>query len=546
MPPPVDVRGRPAAPGVASGSLYHLQEEQVEQAPGGDAASEVEDLLTAVTSAAADLTRMAQDLDQDSADIIEFQIAMLEDDVLRAPALAAIEVGQTATEAWRVALAEQIAEYEASDEDYFRARVVDLIDIRDRVTRHLSGTVAKPLPAGAVVVSEDLTPTRFLESDWTAGGGLALTAGSTSSHVAILARARGVPMVVGLGDLDLNGHRQAIVDGDLGRLVLSPDPEVQAYYRRVTADAAQRHARESRFLHKPGRSRDGEAVQVQLNIMDPSELDGLEPDTCDGIGLMRSEFLFRDGAALPDEETQFRAYRRLLDWAGGKPVTVRTLDVGGDKPIAGLTPDGEANSFLGLRGVRLSLARPEVFKVQLRALARAATAGNLKVMLPMVTVPEELRQVHDMFQSVCAELEGEGVDYALPPLGIMVEVPAVAAAPDLFAEAAFFSIGSNDLTQYVTASARDNPAVDALCDPAHPAVLKLMRGVLDFGQHSGVEVSVCGDMAAESRFVPLLLGLGLRRFSVAPTALARIKATIAGTEVLDCNPADGGASRRHA
>jgi phosphotransferase system enzyme I (PtsI) len=471
---------------------------------------------------------------------------MLEDDVLRAPALAAIEVGQTATEAWRVALAEQIAEYEASSEDYFRARVADLIDMRDRVIRHLSGTVTEPLPAGAVVVADDLTPSRFLEADWTAGGGLALAAGSASSHVAILARARGVPMVVGLGDLDLNGHQQAIVDGDQGRLVLSPDAEVQAYYRRAAAVAAQRHARESRFLHQPGRSRDGESVQVQLNIMHPSELGGLEPDTCDGIGLMRSEFLFRDGAALPDEETQYRAYRRLLDWAGDKPVTVRTLDAGGDKPIAGLTPEGEANSFLGLRGVRLSLARPDVFKIQLRALARAATAGNLKVMLPMVTVPQELGQVREMFQSVCAELKGEGVDAALPPLGIMVEVPAVAAAPDLFAEAAFFSIGSNDLTQYVTASARDNPAVDALCDPAHPAVLKLMGEVIDFGRYSGLEVSLCGDMAAEPRFLPLLLGLGLRRFSVAPTALARIKATIAETEVADCSPTDGQATRRHA
>jgi len=242
---------------------------------------------------------------------------------------------------------------------------------------------------------------------------------------------------------------------------------------------------------------------------------------------MRSEFLFRDGAPLPDEETQYRAYRRFLEWAGGKPVTIRTLDIGGDKPIAGLTPEGEANPFLGLRGVRLTLAREEVFRTQLNALLRAAVHGNLKIMLPMVTVPNEIAQSAALLRACQAELSARGVPCAIPPLGIMVEVPAVAVAPALFGAAQFFSIGSNDLTQYVTASSRDDARVAALNDPSHPAVLRLIAGVVLHAQQTGRHVSLCGDMASEPRHLDALLDAGLTSLSVAPARLAAIKAAIA-------------------
>jgi phosphotransferase system enzyme I (PtsI) len=242
---------------------------------------------------------------------------------------------------------------------------------------------------------------------------------------------------------------------------------------------------------------------------------------------MRSEFLFRDGAPLPDEETQYRAYRRFLEWADGKPVTIRTLDIGGDKPIRGLTPEGETNPFLGLRGVRLTLAHEQVFRTQLRALARAAVHGNLKVMIPMVTVPAELARSAALFAACVAEFDAAGMPCRLPPLGIMVEVPAVAVAPELFADAHFFSIGSNDLTQYVTASSRDDARVAALNDPGHPAVLRLIEQVAGYGQRSGVPVSLCGDMASDPRHLEALLAAGLTSLSVAPARLARVKAAIA-------------------
>jgi phosphotransferase system enzyme I (PtsI) len=246
---------------------------------------------------------------------------------------------------------------------------------------------------------------------------------------------------------------------------------------------------------------------------------------------MRTEFLFRNGRRLPDEEEQYRAYRRLLEWAGDKPVTVRTLDAGGDKPIAGLTPENETNSFLGVRGLRLSLARPDVFRVQLRALGRSAVHGNLRVMWPMVTVPEEFTAAAALLDDELALMRGQGIACARPPLGMMIEVPYPALLPELFPMAAFFSIGSNDLTQYLAAASRDNPAVASLADSAYPAVAIVIARLADFCAKSRIELSICGDLASDIEKVPDLLAQGLRSLSVAPAALARVKAAVCRSRV---------------
>ena len=242
---------------------------------------------------------------------------------------------------------------------------------------------------------------------------------------------------------------------------------------------------------------------------------------------MRSEFLFADGKPLPGEEQQYRAYRRFLEWAEGRPVTIRTLDIGGDKPIAGLTAADERNPFLGLRGVRLTLQRRDVFRIQLRALARAAVHGRLKVVIPMVTIPEELSATASLLDECLEELQRDGVLCARPSLGIMVEVPAVAVCPELFAKADFFSIGSNDLTQYVTASSRDAPAVAALNDAANPAVAKLIASVARYGRDNAIPVSLCGDMASDPAHLASLLDAGLVSLSVAPARIARVKRALA-------------------
>jgi len=438
-------------------------------------------------------------------------------------------VGITADHAWRLALDVEIAGYRAAEDEYFRARAADIVDIRDRVLAHLSGVdMVARIAGGSIVAADDITPSAFLAADWSHGGAIALAAGSPSSHVAMLARARGAPMVVGLGPLSWNGQPPALalVDGDAGSVIFDPEPEtLRLFEQRMVAANAALAAAEAASL-APAYTADGRRIAVLLNIAAPEDLAGLDPAICDGIGLVRTEFLFEASHGLPDEDTQYAVYRRILEWAQGRPVTIRTLDAGGDKPIPGLTVDGESNPFLGLRGIRLSLARPEVFRVQLRALARAAVHGLLKVMLPMIAVPSELDRTGVMLDAEVAALKAEGIACARPPLGIMIEVPAAALCAEDFG-AAFYSIGSNDLTQYTMAAARDIGAVADLNDAGNPAVLALIVRTVEAARKRSVEVSLCGDAAADTRLTTALLATGLRTLSVAPLTVARLKTAIA-------------------
>jgi len=527
MPRPLELTGHGASPGVATGPLCWLDLPERTVRVAGDPAFEAAALIEAIERSIADLATLTEAAAEDAAGMIAFQIAMLEDDALREPALASIAAGEAADAAWTSELGLQMVEYHTAEDEYFRARASDLKDIRDRVLRHLTGSAEEERPTGAILAGEDVSPTLFLETDWSQGGGIVLTGGSINSHVAILARARGVPMVVGVGPVEPDGHLEAIVNGTRGHVVLSPDEA--ARLRGDEEGLAERAAAEAAriYLDRSAATVDGVAIRVLINVAGPADVEAVDPATCDGIGLMRTEFLFRDGEAFPDEDTQYQAYRRLLEWAGEKPVTVRTLDIGGDKPIRGLTVEGEANTFLGVRGLRLSLRRPDVFRVQLRALARAAAHGNLKVMWPMVTAPDELEIARRLFEEELAGLHARGVEARRPPLGMMVEVPAPAITPERFAAAEFFSIGSNDLTQYVAAASRDSADLSRLGSESFPAVLRLIEGLAAFGRKGGIEVSICGDLAGDPSAIPALLRAGLRSLSVAPAALARVKASIA-------------------
>lgn len=488
-------------------------------------------LRAAITAAVEDIAELAATATDDAADILEFQIAMLEDESLSEPAFATIAGGAAADAAWRTVLDAQIADYAASDDDYFRARIADLSDMRDRVSRHLRGEAAIAVPAGAILLGDDLTPSLFLSQDWSKGGAIALSKGSASSHVAMLARMRRVPMVVGLGMEfgDVRPGATVIVDAESGRIVIDPDAGTRSELEMRRQQAEVELAAAETYRLKPGCTSDGTAIKVLINIAGLSDLEGLDPAICDGIGLVRTEFLFRQDGDLPDEAEQYDIYRRMVIWAQGRPVTIRTLDAGGDKPIAGLTI-AESNPFLGLRGLRLSLSRPEVFRIQLRALCRAAVHGNLKIMLPMVSVPGELETARRHLREVVAELQAAGTAHLMPPFGIMVEVPSTALTPERFA-ADFYSIGSNDLTQYTLAAARDLDSVAGLGDAGDPAVQKLIANTAAYGHRSGIEVSLCGDAAAEPHLVPILLQSGLRVLSVAANAIGRVKAAIATTKL---------------
>lgn len=524
---PVELKGKPASDGIFAGPVFFLNAAEVRRHASDNPDVERQAFDGAVVAAIASLAALVETAEGEGAEMLAFQIALLEDDALLEPARSLIAQGKPADAAWRKTVDAEIVGYEMSDDDYFRARAADLKDMRDRILRQLSGEGAHRVQTGAILIGDDVPPSLFLEADWSKGGAIALRQGSPSSHVAILARARGVPMVVGLGDIVRNGHAEAVIDGAEGLLVLSPDVPQKELWSKKAAELAVRREFEARFLGQPARLKDGAPVELLINVAGPEELDVLDPGHCDGIGLMRSEFLFRDGKPLPDEEMQYRAYRRFLEWAGGKPVTIRTLDIGGDKPVKGLTPEGERNPFLGLRGVRLTLDRKDVFTTQLRALARAALHGHLKIMVPMITLASEFEATVKLLDQVMADLAREGIAAKRPPLGIMVEVPAVAIAPELLAKAAFFSIGSNDLTQYVMAAARDETSVASLGDPAHPAVLSLIGNVARYGRDNGIPVSLCGDMASEPRHLSALIAAGLRTLSVTPVSIGRVKAALA-------------------
>jgi phosphotransferase system enzyme I (PtsI) len=450
---------------------------------------------------------------------------MLQDPVLTEPAFAAMAAQVPPEQAWADAMELQIREYDSADDSYFRARASDLRDMRDRVSRILSGEAIIPVPPGSIVIATDLPPSRFLEMSWE-GGGIALTGGSASSHVAMLARARGVPMLIGLDPGLPPGSGEALLDADNGMLITSPDAKTLADFEARQRKLASARRGTEDHLAFPAVTAGGERVQVMINVADGGELGHLNPACCDGVGLVRTELLLRGKNDLMDEAKQYEEYCRITRWAEGRPVTVRLLDAGADKPIAGYTVDAESNPFLGLRGVRLSLLHRQVLSTQLRALARAAALRPLQIMVPMVTCPDELDQVRQMLDDAVESLRNEGLDCVRPALGMMVEVPAAALTCDLF-QTDFFSIGSNDLIQYVTAASRDSRPLAALQDPLQPAMLRIMREVVKYADAHAIPVSLCGDMAGDPRCVPALLGIGLRRLSVAPAALAGVKAAIA-------------------
>jgi phosphotransferase system enzyme I (PtsI) len=522
--------GMTAAPGFARGPFVRADQGQVSFRMPGSSHQEESALRAALAATNGQIAALASAIGGDAAEILEFQLALLDDESLLEPIFAAIAGGVSADRAWSQVLAEQIADYQAAPDEYLQARASDLADLRDRVLAALNGgadTLGK-IPAGAVVCAEDLPPSRFLEIDWSAGGGLALLKGSATSHVAMLARARGVPMIVQLGELP-EKQAMALLDGEQGTLELDPPASrIAAFETRRAADARDTAAAR-RLLAGPPVAWRRETVRLHINVQSLADLSHPDAHYADGIGLMRTEFLFDDPTGLPDEETQFRIYESVLRWAGERPVTIRTVDAGGDKPIRGFTEDGEANPFLGVRGLRLCLRHPQIFAVQLRALARAAMHGNLKVMFPMVTVPAEFSAARDLFLRVVDELQATGVAAGLPELGIMVEVPAAALTIEDF-PASFFSIGSNDLAQYVTACDRTNGALGALIDPLNPGVLELIRRTAEHGRRRGISVSLCGDMAGDPRCAAALLQCGLRELSMPAPSLSRIKQAIAALD----------------
>jgi phosphoenolpyruvate-protein phosphotransferase (PTS system enzyme I) len=523
MAAPREVEGQSASAGIACGPA-HIAVDQAQQfPPHRSVAIERQNLTRAVQVAAAELEALISRSDADSAEILDFQIEMLLDEEILELAFARIGTGDSAALAWAGGLDAYIADIEMSEDRVFSARAADVLDIRTRVLAVLSGRPVADFPDGSIFIAKDIAPSLFLAHDWSRGGGIALTGGSTVSHVALLARAKAVPMVVGLDELSAEPGEMILVDGTRGRAVVNPPDGAGPTEHTPKSQPADElpEATINGRLH----TADGVPIGLWLNVNGATDFERLDPDAVDGVGLMRTEFLIATPADAIDEERQYDWYRRALVWAGHHPVTIRMFDLGGDKAIPGLG-GAEDTSFLGVRGIRLLLARPEIARAQARALIRAAIVGNLRVMLPMVTVPSELAAMSALFREEAALLARRGIAHALPPIGIMVEVPAAALTLDLFGDAAFFSFGTNDLQQYLAAAARDNPAVAPLHADAEQALFRLLKLAVEAAKAIGIPVSICGDMAGAPDFAARLLACGFRDFSMAPSRLNAVRSAV--------------------
>ncbi len=522
---------------MADGVVTVLRAVERPQREAGSPAQEAMALKDALAQALAEVETLARGAAGDASDMLAFQAAMLSDDELARPAFE-IRLSR------RVCVRGVGGRNGRRNLRLSRRRGRLFLRSRGRSRGHprpcprafgpCGGRRADP--GGSVVVAAELPLSRFLGIDWAQGGAIVLTEGSPTSHVAMLARARRVPMVVGLGAAaDSMAGREALVDAASGEVVLDPTENTRTAFAARAGRAEVAAAAAAAFRQRPAVTKDGTAISVNLNAASADELEGIDPTICDGVGLVRTELMFYGPGGPPDEDAQYVAYRRILAWAQGRPVTIRTLDAGGDKPIEGVTMSGESNPFLGVRGIRLSLRHPALFQTQLRALARAAAHGDLRVMLPMVTVPAELEAARTLMDEAIRSLARDRIPAVRPKLGIMIEVPAAAIAVDQF-DADFFSIGSNDLTQYVTAAGRDIGAVADLADPLNPAVLRLIASVARHGRESGRGVSLCGDAGGEPRVIGALLRAGLRSLSVAPESVAAAKQAIAGVDLREATP----------
>jgi len=405
------------------------------------------------------------------------------------------------------------------------------VAVANRVVAELVGDDA-PRPSLAesgILVAPDLTPADTAALDPSLVRGIATARGGPTSHSAILARSLGLPAVVGVGDelLALAEGTQLLLDGDAGLVHAEPPAELLAEIAAREREREHAARAAGRSAGEPARTRDGRRIEVAANLGAGNEVDAAVAAGADGVGLLRTEFLFLGRDSLPDEDEQATAYAAIAERLAGRPLVLRTLDVGGDKPLPYVPRPPEANPFLGVRGIRLALAQPELLELQLRAALRVAASYPLKVMFPMVATLEEFREATSLLARARERLERSGVATGPLDVGVMVEVPAAALAAELFApEVDFFSIGTNDLTQYALAAERGNEAVAYLADALHPAVLRLIRSVTEAGDEHGRWVGVCGELASDLVAVPVLVGLGVTELSVGPAAVAAVKQAV--------------------
>ncbi|MEV6432530.1 phosphoenolpyruvate--protein phosphotransferase [Nocardia sp. NPDC051463] len=528
----------PASVGIGIGQARRIGQTEfvVPETPSGPPQVERELFDAAIAAVRADIERTREHAGAE-AEIFEAHLLLLDDDELIGAVHQGIDVARSAAGAWAEVLESAAAELDRLTDDYQRARAADLRAIRDQVLAALLGHSTEMISHAGILVAADLTPAQAAGLDHDLVTGIVLAQGSPTSHSAIIVRARGIPAVVGAGShvLAVADGTVIAIDGGTGRLVIEPDAATLAAFTGLAIWQREQRLAAEAEADKPAITRDGVTIHIAANV--GGDLDATEAvrNGADLAGLVRTEFLFlgRDDAPSIDEQEQ--VYRAVAETFGGRRIVLRTLDVGGDKPLPYIDQPTEANPFLGVRGIRLALARPALLRDQLTAICRVAADHPVSVMFPMVTQLEELLAARRILDEVAPP-------DVTPEVGIMVEVPAAAAKTAIFAEHVdFFSIGTNDLTQYALAAERGNEALSALADALDPGVLRMIAMVCESA--GPARVAVCGEAAADPLAAPLLLGLGVHELSVSPPAIPLVKAAVRDLDLLECRQAAASALR---
>lgn len=541
------IQGIGAAGGVAIGKAFVLPawewdvpDRRMEKV---DLAKEFERLYEGIRTSKTEIEFMKNEIKEtvgvEESSIFDAHIAILEDPVFMSEIQGVIERQYKAAEvAVKEAIDHFVTMFDLLDDEYMKERALDIKDVGNRLLKHLLGTPEITLPADTqpyILVAKELSPSQLVHLNPDNVLGMVTMAGGKTSHSAIMARAIGIPLVSGLEEQKLDRPIQTgdllIIDGDEGLIYLEPERHLVDKYAEIAEMQRRRKEQLQLLASVEAVTKDGYRIRLAGNISSVKDLELAVKYGAEGVGLFRTEFLYMDRPTFPTEDEQFEVYRQVVEKAGGHSVTIRTLDIGGDKQLEYFSLPDEENPVLGYRGIRISLDANELFKTQLTAILRASHYGHVKILFPMVSSLGEIRQAKRMLEEAKQELRERGIPFSnAVESGIMIEVPAAAAISDLLAkEVDFFSIGTNDLVQYVLAVDRMNEKIAHMYNPYHPAVLRLLRQTVSAAKEAGIPVSVCGELAGDERALPIWLHLGVTNLSMSPQALLRVKHRVLNT-----------------
>lgn len=541
-------KGIAGSEGIGIGKVVLIEEHDltVEKKSVTDTDAELKRLQDAIekfvsiTNEMAD--KMAKTVGEQDADILRGHIIMLQDPMIEEQISALMISEKISAEMALEQVLDQTAEmFAAVPDELIQQRATDLMDIKSRMLKILMGIEEvdiSQVPENTVLVARDLTPSMTAGINPANIAGILTEVGGRTSHSAILARAMEIPAVLsieGICGIVKNGDT-VVLDGSKGEAIVNPDEATVKEFEKKFADYAAEKELLKAYKGKPSQTKDGVKVELVSNIGKPEDADKVVECDGEGIGLFRTEFLFMDRDSVPTEEEQFEAYKKVAETLKGKPVIIRTLDIGGDKAIPYLGLETEENPFLGFRAIRFCLKRRDIYEVQLRALLRASAFGDIKIMVPLVTGVDELRAVKVILEDIKRQLDKDGIAYNKDvKVGVMMETPAACMMADALAkESDFFSIGTNDLTGYTMAVDRGNAKVAYLYSTYNPAVLRAIKRIIECGKAEGIMVGMCGEAAADPKLVPLLLAFGLDEFSVSATSVLKTRKTISDCNIDEC------------